>query len=96
MSEQKKDKNPDVVESKAPDVVEAPAEAYEGEKLVTIRLPILKENNAPVFVRVNRRTWGIPRGVPVEVPECVVEVLNNAEEAQMEALAYQKANEKEG
>lgn len=72
------------------------AEPFEGEKLVTIRLPLLKENSAPVFVGVNGRTWGIPRGVPVEVPECVVEVLNNSEQAQMEAIAYQKANEKNG
>lgn len=68
----------------------------EVEKKVTIRLPLLKENNAPVFVRVNRRTWGIPRGVPVEVPECVAKVLEQSEAAQMEAIAYQAANEKKG
>ncbi|MBR1567056.1 MAG: hypothetical protein IJ649_09855 [Oscillospiraceae bacterium] len=85
-------------EQSAPEITEGVEQSapVEGEKMVTIRLPILKENNAPVFVRVNHRTWGIPRGVPVEVPECVVEVLNNSETAQMEALAFQKANEKEG
>ena len=65
-----------------------------GEKLITIRLPITKENDGPVFVRVNHRTWGIPRGVTCEVPECVVEVLNNSEQATLEAIAFQKAREK--
>ena len=65
-----------------------------GEKLVSIRLPITKDNDGPVFVRVNRRTWGIPRGIVCEVPECVVEVLNNSEQAQLEAIAFQRAREK--
>lgn len=79
-----------LVMEETPKVVEEPA-----EDMVSIRLPVTKENSGPVFVRVNTRTWGIPRGVPVEVPVCVAEVLEHAETAEMEAIAYQKANEKE-
>lgn len=64
------------------------------EKLVTIRLPLTKENQADVFVRVNQRTWLIKRGESVEVPECVVEVLRHSEEAMLEAMQYQQAHEK--
>lgn len=65
-----------------------------GEKMVTIRLPIIpgKEKQEAQFVRVNDRTWVIPRGVPYTVPECVREVLENAEDAQAQALKYQAAN----
>lgn len=82
--------------SKKEDHITEQATPEEGEKMVTIRLPLLKENSAPVFVGVNGRTWGIPRGKSVEVPECVVEVLRNSEQAQMEAIAYQQENEKDG
>lgn len=66
------------------------------EKLVSIRLPLSKETKDAVFVRVNERTWLIPRGVTVEVPECVVEVLNHAEDAMLESMQFQAANEKDG
>jgi hypothetical protein len=36
-------------------------------------------NNRPVDVNVNGRVWKLPRGVPVEVPTFVVEVLAHAE-----------------
>lgn len=73
---------------------QVPVQEPEKEKLVSIRLPLVKENAQPVFVRVNKRTWGIPRGVTVEVPECVVKILEESEAAQMAAIAYQNANEK--
>jgi hypothetical protein len=60
------------------------------EKKVKIRLPLSRENNADVFVGVNDRNWLIKRGVEVEVPECVVEVLRNQEEAL--AIAYNYNN----
>lgn len=59
------------------------------EKMVKIRLPLTKYEQDDVFVRVNTRTWLIKRGVEVEVPECVVEVLNHAEEQMLESLEYQ-------
>ena len=50
------------------------------EKLVKIRIPRIKANQEDVFVSVNERTWMIKRGVEVEVPECVAEVIRHQEE----------------
>lgn len=50
-----------------------------GEKLVRIRLPKERRDQENVFVGVNERTWLIRRGIEVEVPECVAEVLENRE-----------------
>ena len=75
---------------------EAPKTNDLGEELVKIRLPLTKEDKEAVFVRVNERTWLIPRGVSVEVPACVVEVLNHAEDAMLESMEYQSAHEKGG
>lgn len=47
---------------------------------VTIRLPIERDKKDDVFVSVNNRTWQIKRGVTVEVPACVAEVLRHSEE----------------
>ena len=62
------------------------------EKMVKLRLPITKELQNDVFVRVNHRTWLIQRGVTVEVPECVMEVLEHAEQATYDGLQYQAAH----
>ena len=50
------------------------------EKLVKIRIPKIKANQEDVFVSVNERTWIVKRGVEVEVPECVAEVIRHSEE----------------
>ena len=50
------------------------------EKTVKIRIPKLKANQEDVFVSVNERTWIVKRGVEVEVPECVAEVIRHQEE----------------
>ena len=52
----------------------ATAPKKETEKTVKIKLPRVKGEDS-VFVSVNERTWLIKRGVEVEVPECVEEVL---------------------
>ena len=57
------------------------------EKMVTIRIPKERGNDADVYVSVNERSWLIKRGVEVEVPECVAEVLRNRE------IALEKADE---
>lgn len=57
------------------------------EKMVKIHL--FKDNknyNGDVFVAVNGRTFQIQRGVDVEVPECVAEVLRNSESQNAEAV----------
>lgn len=70
----------------APETVEATK-----EKMVSIRLPLTKEDTRPVYVRVNGRKWGIPRGKRVEVPECVAEVLDHAEAQMLEAIQYSES-----
>ena len=65
------------------------------EELVTIRLPLLRDDQRDVFVRVNHRTWLIKRGVAVQVPKCVQEVLENSERAELEAMEYQAKVQRE-
>ena len=60
------------------------------EKLVKIRIPKTKENQDDVYVSVNDRNWQIKRGVEVEVPECVSEVLVHQQEMDEIALAYEE------
>ena len=62
---------------------------------VTIRLPLTKEQQNDVPVGVNGRTWLIKRGVNVEVPKCVAEVLRHSEKMLMQSLEFEaKAAEK--
>lgn len=65
-----------------------------GEKLVKIRLPLTREDQKAVFVRVNTRTWLIPRGKEFEVPECVAEVIEHAETAQLERMEFENKVQK--
>lgn len=61
------------------------------EKYVKIRLPRMRKDEEDVFVSVNERTWLIKRGVDVEVPECVAEVIRHREEALEEAYDFENA-----
>jgi hypothetical protein len=58
------------------------------EKMVKIRIPRDRKDEADVYVSVNEREWLIKRGVEVEVPECVAEVLRNQEIALEKADAF--------
>ena len=60
----------------------------EKEKLVKFRIPRERDNDSDVFVSVNERTWLIKRGVEVEVPVCVAEVLEHQEQMQEEAYNF--------
>lgn len=65
------------------------------EKKVKIKLPLTRKDQKDVFVSVNERSWQIKRGVTVEVPECVAEVLQHQEEMLGVAMEYEaKAAEK--
>ena len=64
------------------------------EKMVTIRIPRTKANQEDVFVSVNMRTWLIKRGVEVEVPECVAEVLQHQEEMLEKIMIFEDAHKK--
>lgn len=60
--------------------------ATKAEKMVKLRL--FKDSGKykePVFVAVNGKTYMIERGVEVEVPDYVAEVLANSEEQLTEA-----------
>ena len=52
----------------------------EKKKTVKIRLPKLKADQEDMFVSVNDYTCIVKRGVEVEVPACVAEVLRHREE----------------
>ena len=61
------------------------------EKLVKIRIPRTKANQEDVPVWVNERSWLIKRGVEVEVPECVAEVLRHQEEMLENIMLFEDA-----
>ena len=77
------------VEDETPAVTEAPK-----EKMVKIRIPRTKADQEDVFVSVNLRTWIVKRGVEVEVPECVAEVIRHQEEALESIMLFDEANKK--
>lgn len=65
------------------------------EKTVKIRIPRIRgEEDEDVFVGVNGRTWLIKRGVEVEVPECVANVIRISEERKEEAYQFQHQAER--
>jgi hypothetical protein len=65
------------------------------EKTVKIKIPLERGgNNEDVYVAVNGRSWSIKRGVYVEVPECVKEVLDNSEAMYQEAMAFEDASKR--
>lgn len=59
-------------------------------KKVVVRLPRLHGQNArqEEFFSVNGRNYIIQRGIDVEVPEEVAEVIRNAEKAEEYAMHY--------
>ncbi len=60
------------------------------EELVKIKIPKTKSQQDDVFVSVNNRTWQIQRGVYVEVPACVAEVLQHSEDMETEAARFEE------
>ncbi len=61
------------------------------EKLVKIRIPRTKADQEDVPVWVNERSWLIKRGVEVEAPECVAEVLRHQEEMLENIMLFEDA-----
>ena len=59
------------------------------EKMVKIRIPRTKADQEDVFVSVNLRTYLIKRGVDVEVPDFVAEVLRHQEEMLEEIMLFE-------
>ena len=56
---------------------------FEGEEKVTIKLPLTRTEKDDVWVAVNGKSMQIKRGVEVEVPKCIAEVLQHKEEILM-------------
>lgn len=68
----------------------------EKEKMVTIILPLTREETGDVYFSVNDRSWLIKRGVAVEVPECVAEVIRNQERGLRKAIDFADSVKFEG
>lgn len=64
------------------------------EKTIKIKLPKTRGEQEDVFVSVNNRTFLIQRGVQVEVPESVAEVLRHQEEMLEKIMEFETANKK--
>lgn len=64
--------------------------ATDNAKRVQVRLPRLPGQHAKQqeFFSVNGKNYLIKRGETVEVPECVAEVIRNAERAEECAMQY--------
>lgn len=60
------------------------------EQMVKIRIPRTSAKQEDVFVSVNERTWIVKRGVDVEVPECVAEVLRHQEEMLEKIMLFEE------
>lgn len=70
-------------------MAETKNETVKKEETVKIKLPRDRKDEGDVFVSVNERTWLIKRGVEVEVPVCVAEVLEHQEQMQEEAYNFE-------
>lgn len=64
------------------------------EEMVTIKLPRIKGEEDAVYVSINERNWLIKRGVSVEVPKCVADLLDQQDKALEEAYQRQEAAKK--
>lgn len=63
---------------------------FEGEELVTIKLPKDKKIKEDKFVAVNGRIMAIKRGVEVQVPKSIKEVLDHEEEMLDIGMEYEE------
>ena len=61
-------------------------------KMVKIRIPRTRADEEDVFVSVNMETFLIKRGVEVEVPDYVAEVLRHKEEMLEKIMLFNEAN----
>lgn len=75
---------------------QAPTTVTENEeiKTVKIKLPLSKEQKDDVFVSVNDKKYQIKRGIEVDVPWFVAEILKNKESA-LETLFENQAKAQE-
>ena len=60
------------------------------EKMVTITIPLTRHEQEDVYVAVNGKSYQIKRGVPVEVPAFVKEVLDHRDEMLFASMRFEK------
>lgn len=65
------------------------------EKTVTIRIPIERDNKEDKVVWVNDRRFLIKRGVYVDVPAAVAEILDHEEEMLQQRYEYESMMQKD-
>ena len=68
------------------------APKQDGRNMVKVRIPRTKKDQEDVFVSVNMETFLIKRGMEVEVPDYVAEVLRHQEEVLEEIMQFEDAN----
>ena len=78
---------PDTVTDTAPATASDP-------RMVKVRIPRTKKDQEDVFVSVNLNTYLIKRGVEVEVPDFVAEVLRHQEEMLEQIMEFENDNAK--
>ena len=61
------------------------------QKMVKVRIPRTKADQEDVFVSVNNYTCVVKRGVEVEVPDFVAEVLRHQEEMLEQIMLFEDA-----
>lgn len=61
----------------------------EKEKMVKIKIPLTRTESEDVWVSVNFKSYLIKRGVEVEVPASVAEVLQHREEMLAKAMEFE-------
>lgn len=62
----------------------------EQKNMVTINIPISRNNEGDVYVGLNGKTWLIKRGEDVKVPLGVAKIIRRSEKALAKAIAYEK------
>ena len=82
----KKEELEEIIEEVEPEIIE--------DDTVTIRLPRERDNVEDVVVWVNDRRFLIKRGVSVDVPKCVAEVLQHQEEMMEQRYEYESAHQR--
>lgn len=70
-------------------MAETKKETVAKEKMVTVFIPRINKDEDDLRVWVNDRSWLIKKGVQVEVPACVAEVLARSQAIQDKIMSYE-------
>lgn len=60
-----------------------------GEKMVKVKIDLTRTERDDVYVALNGKTYLIKRGVEVEVPEGVAEILDHSEKMLTQAMEFE-------